>query len=81
LLRLVAIGRKEVVVSFVAAILLLAFSIYFFLVSVSLMSYPQPKVTASLLALIIGFVCLSGALNLFKATLYSRVASKEEEKT
>ncbi len=77
---MVGIERKEVIVSFIAALTLLAFSIYFFMVSVSLMSYVQPRVTASLLALIIGFICLSGSLNLFKATLYSRAASKEGEK-
>jgi len=75
---MVKISGKEGIISLVAAIVLLGAALYFFMISVSLMSFQQPRVTASLLALIIGFVCLSSSLNLFKLSLFSRAASEEE---
>jgi divalent metal cation (Fe/Co/Zn/Cd) transporter len=72
-------GSKEVVLALIAALTLLGVSIYFFLLSISLMSYQRPRVTASLLALIIGFICLSSSLSLFKTALFSRTASEKEE--
>ncbi len=69
---------REHIVALLAALVLLAFAIYFFMISISLMSYREPRVTASLLALIIGFVCLSSSLTLFKSTIYSRIVEKSE---
>ena len=64
------------VVVAVTGLTLLAVSIYFFLVSLSLMT--QYDVTSSLLAALIGFTTLSASITLLKSLIIAKAAKKEE---
>lgn len=74
--------RFELIASYIAAFILIGMSLYFFMLSVSLMSQSTPRVTAGLLSLIIGFASLSASVSILRTALLSRSAalilSKEE---
>ena len=56
---------------------MIAASIYFFLVAISLMSQLVPEVVAALLSAIIGFVMLSAGTSLIRTYVVSRVLEQD----
>jgi len=68
--------RWELGVGLAAAFVLLAASIYFFLASVSLLSSENPRVTAGLLSVIIGFALLSASLSILKTAILAGFTAK-----
>lgn len=59
---------------------LIAASIYFFLVAISLISPPATEVVSALLSAVIGFVMLSAGTSLIRTYVISRVAEQDQPK-
>lgn len=64
-------------ISPIAGFILLGFSIYIFLSAIQLMM--NRDVPSSLLAVLIGFVCLTGGVSLIRTWTLTRTALKIEE--
>ncbi len=60
---------------------MIAASVYFFLVAISLMSQLVPAVVAALLSAIIGFVMLSAGTSLIRTYVVSRVLEGDADAT
>ncbi len=60
---------------------MIAASVYFFLVAISLMSQLVPAVVAALLSAIIGFVMLSAGTSLIRTYVVSRVLEGDGDAT
>jgi len=65
------------VVAATAGLILLAVSIYFFVISLSLMM--KYDVTSSLLAALIGFTTLSASITVLKSWIIAKAAKREEK--
>jgi len=66
--------RHDIFASIAAAFILIGVSVYFFLLSVSLVNQESPRVTASLLSMVIGFASLSASVSLIRTALLARSA-------
>jgi len=62
-----------------SAIVLLAASFYFFLLSINLVSGQTPNVTASLLSALIGFSVLSAGVTILRSWAIARAAGEKAE--